>query len=298
MSMAREDGAHETLPLRVTDAPQPTGAARPWLFAGLLLLLSGGLGYHAYTLQGERDSASGTLVSTQKELGDQRAVRKKLEEQLHALEAEHATRGGELGETREKLQGASAELAAAYARLDELADERGEINAELAEFKQMTRELQRMIDSGRLQVTFRRGRMIVELPAQVLFASGSADLTAEGKDALTQVAKSLRAFASRHFIVAGHTDNVPVSGKFASNWELSSARAVTVTSALIKGGLRPENLVAAGYGEFDPVARNNNEAGKQKNRRIELILEPRLHALKSEAKVESKSKAGKVLAKK
>jgi chemotaxis protein MotB len=82
---------------------------------------------------------------------------------------------------------------------------------------------------------------------------------------------------SRRFQVAGHTDNIPVAtAQFKSNWELSSARAVNVTGALIRGGLRPEQLVAAGYGEYDPVARNTKEAGRAKNRRIEIILEPRL----------------------
>jgi chemotaxis protein MotB len=85
---------------------------------------------------------------------------------------------------------------------------------------------------------------------------------------------------ARRFIVAGHTDNVPVAtDQFANNWELSTARAVKVTSALIRGGLRPEQLVAAGASEYDPVARNTSEAGRQKNRRIEIILEPRLQPI-------------------
>jgi chemotaxis protein MotB len=85
---------------------------------------------------------------------------------------------------------------------------------------------------------------------------------------------------SRRFIVAGHTDNIPVAtDRFANNWELSTARAVEVTSELVRGGLRAEQLVAAGYSEYDPVARNSNDKGRQKNRRIEIILEPRLAPL-------------------
>jgi len=156
-----------------------------------------------------------------------------------------------------------------------------------------------MIDSGRLDVTFRRGRMIVELPAQVLFPSGSSELTGDGGKALADVAKVLRSLRSRRFIVAGHTDNIPVATpQFKSNWELSTARAVEVTKELVRGGLRPEQLVAAGYSEYDPVARNSNEKGRQKNRRIEIILEPRLAPMpkalapmpKANAKVEQASK--------
>jgi chemotaxis protein MotB len=150
---------------------------------------------------------------------------------------------------------------------------------ELVEYKEMMAQLKRMIDSGRLEVTFRHGRMIVELPAQVLFPSGSADVTKEGHEALAEVARILRGLKSRRFIVAGHTDNIPVTGRFASNWELATARAVHVTEELIQGGLRPEQLVAAGYGEYDPIARNISEKGRQKNRSIEIILEPRLKPL-------------------
>lgn len=279
MSIARPHGASEPLPYSTTDAPGRTTGAHGWVRTTLLLVLAGALGTYAFILQTERDSVTDALKASEAALLEQRAKGKTADEQLRALQRQHAAQATQLAELSKKLDYTSSELTAAHQNLVELVDERGELGAELAEFKQMTRELQRMIDSGRLQVSFRRGRMVVELKAQVLFPSGSADLTADGKEALTEVAKSLRGFKGRHFIVAGHTDNVPVSGKFANNWDLSSARAVTVTSALIRGGLRPGQLVAAGYGEYDPIARNTSEAGKQANRRIEIILEPRLRQL-------------------
>jgi chemotaxis protein MotB len=281
MSTARQQVAAEALPCHVHEIRETKSGARGFVWAVFLLLLAGGLAYYSYTLQTERDAVHNALQSTKSDLLKQRAAGRALDDKLKKLEQAYAAQSAELTDASERLQTAGAELAAAHMRLDELRDERSEINEELIEFKQMTRELQRMIDSGRLRVNFRRGRMVVELPAQVLFPSGSADLTADGKEALTQVAKSLRGFASRHFIVAGHTDAVPVSGKFASNWDLSSARSVTVTQALIKSGMRPEQLVAAGYGEYDPIAKNTTEAGRQQNRRIELILEPRLKPLKA-----------------
>jgi len=276
MSIARPHGADEPLPFPTSEAPSRSARVPGWLWATVLLGLAGALGYYAFVLQTERDSVQSALKASESQLLEQRTKGKAAEQQLQTLRREQATLAAKLAETSGSLENANAELLAANQNVLELVDERGELGAELAEFKQMTRELSRMIDSGRLQVSFRRGRMVVELKAQVLFPSGSADLTAGGKEALTDVAKSLRGFTGRHFIVAGHTDNVPVSGKFESNWDLSSARAVTVTSALIRGGLRPGQLVAAGYGEYDPIARNTTEAGKQANRRIEIILEPRL----------------------
>lgn len=280
MTIGHEQPITERLSYPSARPARKSSAASAWLLVGLSLALTGAFGYYAFTLRNELDVSARALGSAEANAVKQRARAEQLVQQNEAAQREHAQREALFSETTHKLESASAELAAAQTRLDELDAERGAMNEQLAEFKQMTSELKRMIDSGRLKVSFRRGRMIVELPAQVLFASGSADLTDDGKEALVQVAKSLRGFKSRHFIVAGHTDNVPVSGRFASNWELSSARAVTVTGALIRGGLQPEQLVAAGYGEFDPVARNATDAGKQKNRRIEIILEPRLRELK------------------
>jgi chemotaxis protein MotB len=277
MSMAGPQQAAEALPYPASALPRRRVGAPTWLWATLLLALAGALAYHAFLLRTDRDSLESALTTNEGQLIEQRTKEKQVEGKLLGLQREHTAQAARIAELSRTLESVNAELFAANQNLLEMVDERGELGAELAEIKQMTRELSRMIDSGRLQVNFRRGRMVVELKAQVLFPSGSADLTVDGKEALTEVARSLRGFTGRHFIVAGHTDNVPVSGKFANNWDLSSARAVTVTGALIRGGLRPAQLVAAGYGEYDPIARNTTDAGKQANRRIEIILEPRLH---------------------
>jgi chemotaxis protein MotB len=201
-------------------------------------------------------------------------------ERIASLEEERTRKGEQLDDTEQKLQEVSRELAAAQSRLEELSEEQAEISERLAEFKRMTEQFRRMIDGGQLEITFRRGRMIVQLPAQVLFASGNADLTDEGQQAIRDVAKILRRMRERHFIVGGHTDAVPVSNEqFGSNWELSATRAVNVTEALIKAGMRPQQLVAAGYAEHDPVASNARKDGRQKNRRIEIVLEPKLRPL-------------------
>jgi chemotaxis protein MotB len=119
--------------------------------------------------------------------------------------------------------------------------------------------------------------MVVKLPAAILFPSGSAVLSEEGKGALTEVASVLRTMRGRRFTIAGHTDNVPVvQAPFHDNWELSSARAVTVTELLVAKGVPGPNLVAAGFGEFYPISGNGTASGRQRNRRIEILLEPNL----------------------
>jgi chemotaxis protein MotB len=82
-------------------------------------------------------------------------------------------------------------------------------------------------------------------------------------------------------MVAGHTDNQPVSKEtnYKDNWELSMARALVVTRFMVEAKMKPENIVAAGYGEFDPIAKNSSTEGRKENRRIEIILLPDLSEL-------------------
>jgi chemotaxis protein MotB len=183
-------------------------------------------------------------------------------------------------ETEKTVADTQANLTTTKAELEELRKSRAEAEERLAAFNAMTAKLQKMIDTGKLKVMIRKNRMIVKMPAEVLFASGKADLSPEGQATMAEVGAVLRQFIDRRFMVAGHTDNVPLGeSKYSGNWELSTARAVTVTEFLIKNGLRPTNLIAAGYGEFDPVAPNASAQGRQENRRIELVLQPNLDEL-------------------
>jgi chemotaxis protein MotB len=139
-----------------------------------------------------------------------------------------------------------------------------------------------MIDAGQLQVKIRKGRMLISLPNDVLFDSGSAVLKQAGQSAVQKVAQALAPLGDRQFLVAGHTDNQPIhTRRFASNWELSTARAVVVTRALVAAGMKPDTLGAVGYGEFDPIVANDTPEHRAQNRRIEIQLQPNLSELPS-----------------
>jgi chemotaxis protein MotB len=135
------------------------------------------------------------------------------------------------------------------------------------------------------------------MPAAVLFDSGSAELSEAGRDTVIQVAKVLRNVPRHRFLVGGHTDNVPAVKQYKSNWDLSAARAVRVTETLTSHGVAPERLVIAGYSEFDPIAGNGSETGRQKNRRIEIILEPYVEQKVVERLLGSKEKPAAAAAK-
>jgi chemotaxis protein MotB len=171
-------------------------------------------------------------------------------------------------------------LSASQRELDELRKWKADAAKRMQTFREMSNKLQKMVDAGKLGVRVRDGRLVMRLPQDVLFPSGSAVLSREGELSIMEVAVILRQFPERRFMVAGHTDNQPVKeGGYKDNWELSMARALVVARFLVEAKMKPENIVAAGYGEFDPIAKNASPEGRRENRRIELILLPDLSEL-------------------
>ena len=149
-----------------------------------------------------------------------------------------------------------------------------------AEFKGLLAKFKKMIDSGKLKVEFRRGRMIVKMSDKILFDPGKTKLKEEGEMAIQEVSQILSSFKGRQFQIAGHTDNIPMRSRlYKSNWELSAARAVNVTKFMIESGMDPKAVSASGYGEYDPVGDNTTEEGRATNRRIEITLMPNLAEL-------------------
>lgn len=114
--------------------------------------------------------------------------------------------------------------------------------------------------------------VVVTFSDAVLFASGSGDIKQEAFGVLEKLSKTLNDAPGR-ITIEGHTDNIPVSGgKYASNWELSTARAASVLHFFIKQKLDPNKFSIAGYGEYRPLTSNDTEDGRAKNRRVELVI--------------------------
>ena len=268
------------------------------------ILAAGGAGYYAWTVREGRDSAEAKvtkLTDDNKSLNDAlellRASSGDLGGKLTTCKDELTTQTASLDDVDKRRTALEADLTVCQSSVKDLKTQAREQEQLLAEFKGLTGKFQRMIDSGKLDVVFRRGKMVVKLPESILFPSGSSDLSNDGKDAIREVAGILRQMGGRRFTVAGHTDNIPVgSGNFKNNWELSALRAVKVTELLIDKGVPAGNLVAAGYGPYDPVASNATGTGRQRNRRIEIILEPNLRPLPGDALLEKTSNKAKAQA--
>ncbi len=112
----------------------------------------------------------------------------------------------------------------------------------------------------------------VDLPSELLFASGRADLSLQAAPILNSLARALRGVKTP-IHVEGFTDNVPLTGgRFGSNWQLSAARAAAVVDRFSGSGIDPKLLSAIGFGEFHPVAENDSEQGRNKNRRVVVAI--------------------------
>ena len=210
--------------------------------------------------QSELRQANARIEELQAENGELRGL---LESQGRDL--------SDLSSVRSQLQ---SELEAARAR--ERANEQ-----RLASLRAMARQFRDMVAAGQLRVRIVRGNMVVELPENVLFDSGRAELREAAYETLERVAGVLGQVPNRNFLVAGHTDNVPVGrrSRYDSNWELSAARGVAVVRFLSEHGMNAERLAAAGYADTQPVASNADDEGRAQNRRIEIIVLPNLEEL-------------------
>jgi chemotaxis protein MotB len=133
-----------------------------------------------------------------------------------------------------------------------------------------------------LTVKVKNGKVYVSLAEQLLFGSGSIEVDKKGVSALQQLAKALKDQKDIQIMVEGHTDNVPISKKstyMQDNWDLSVMRATSITKILTEAGVAPNQITASGKGEYSPLAPNDNNQNKQKNRRTEIIVTPNLDEL-------------------
>ncbi|MCF6323414.1 MAG: OmpA family protein [Gammaproteobacteria bacterium] len=238
-----------------------------------------------------------TIVQTEIELAN---ARKKIvnaqeeidlnQQQIKATELELETTRNTVSATQDDIARLEAkrtslqkDLSDSRAQMTTLQNIEAETKRRNEIYAQFVNRLKTMIDGGQLTVSIEQGRIAINLPNNVLFSSGSANLNSKGNEALTQIAAVLSQFSDRRFQIEGHTDNNPIkSARFPSNWELSTSRALSVVHLLSGLGVSSENISAAGFGEFQPRASNDNEEGRQLNRRIEIIMQPNLEILSSE----------------
>ncbi len=142
-------------------------------------------------------------------------------------------------------------------------------------YGQLVEQLEQEVQSGKIEIYRLRGRLRVRALDQILFDTGSTHIKREGQEVLATVARQIRRLRGHRVRVEGHTDNVPIStDRFASNWEISAARASGVARFLASEGIAADKLSAVGLGEYHPIASNDTRENRARNRRIEIVLVP------------------------
>lgn len=234
-------------------------------------------------INAELRAAKGQLAQDQAKYNESQSELERMRDQLKSA-----------GMGLEKSKEDAAKLRTALSEYKARADQLAVIEAR---FKELRTKLEKLNQIG-LKVVVRNNRMVIQLPGDVLFDSGKDELKPSGLDALLQVAEVIRSdkdLNSRHFLVAGHTDNAKYGGgPFKDNWGLSLARARQVLLFLVSpatpgkdkkpqgGALNAKTWGASGFGETDPIsgtAESQTKDDMAKNRRVELVVQPNVEEM-------------------
>jgi len=186
-----------------------------------------------------------------------------------------------LNKYKEALQKDNQVLLGKVTELTSKAEKAEQLEKATQTYQDLQKKLEREIQDGQIQLTEMKNRLTMTMVDKILFASGSADVSKEGKQVLDKVITILKDITDKRIQVEGHTDNVriysSIKTRYPTNWELSTARATQVVRYLQEeGGLDPKVLSATGYSEYQPLAANDTDENKAKNRRIEIVLLPLL----------------------
>jgi flagellar motor protein MotB len=177
-------------------------------------------------------------------------------------------------QSRSQIDALRANLANSKAQIEELQQEK---EAATQAQRSLEQEMRTALESKDITISQLQGKLTVNILDRILFDSGEAVLKPGGENVLRKIASILAQFPNRQIHVIGHTDNVPIKAsarsRFASNWELSTARATAAVRFLTEqAGVDPRRMGAVGYGEFHPIADNSTTEGRAKNRRIALVV--------------------------
>ncbi|MCD8235693.1 MAG: OmpA family protein [Prevotellaceae bacterium] len=258
------------------------------LMAGAILL-TGCNNKQLQALQAQNDALKGELQEVQVQLAGCRADSKNLQERLsdaHKLNTDQRASYDELKKTLDNsLQQGSVnisklvdEINASNKYIKHLVDAKSKsdsLNVVLT--NNLTRSLSRE-ELKDVDVKVLKGVVYISLNDNMLYKSGSYEISERAGETLSKIAKIITDYDDYEVLVEGNTDNVPISRtNIRNNWDLSALRASSVVQALQNQyGVDPKRLSAAGRGEYNPVTDNDTEEGKQRNRRTQIIITPRL----------------------
>lgn len=243
-------------------------------------------------LQHEYNALQKDYNASQVELAEIRANGRSLEALLEREKANNAELKRSYAALQKSLDNSISQNTQGNVNISKLVDE---INASNRYIKQLveaksksdslnlalTTKLTRSLDNSELQevdVKVLKGVVYISLADNMLFTTGSYDVNSRAMETLSKIAKIIKDYDDYDVLVEGNTDNVPISRtNIRNNWDLSALRASSIVQVLQNDfGVNPSRLTAAGRGEYNPLADNSTELGRQRNRRTQIIVTPKL----------------------
>ncbi|WP_298733963.1 OmpA family protein [uncultured Chitinophaga sp.] len=220
---------------------------------------------------------SATLANRVSNLQDQVA---QLEQKLKEAGAANAQLSQSASATQNQLNQSKAAFAEQQRKLEQLQSLLDQQKRTAAELRKKMADALSGFSSSELTVTQKNGKVYVSLSENLLFPSGSADVNAKGKEALSKLAAVLIVNPDIAVNIEGHTDSIPIRTKYPDNWALSTARSTAIVRILTNTyQVDPVRVIASGHSQYDPVESNSTPEGRAKNRRTEIILSPKLDEL-------------------
>ena len=224
-------------------------------------------------LAGQVSELQTNVGQLKQQIGDLTKKVGDLSNEAGQLSSDVANKNSQLGKSRE-------ELAAQQRRLEQLQSLMDQQKKATQEIRKKMSDALVGFNSNELTVAIKNGKVYVSLQENLLFPSGSAVVNPKGKEALGKLAEVLNINPDITVNIEGHTDSIPIRGRYKDNWDLSTARAGSIVRILTQDyKVDPNRVIASGHSQYDPVQTNSTTEGRALNRRTEIILSPKLDEL-------------------
>lgn len=222
------------------------------------------------SLQANINSLKDQIVTLENNIND-------LNGKISALTTQNSQLGQQTAEQQNKLTQSQKDLQSQKQKLEQLQNLLNQQKAASEELKNKMAEALKGFNSNELTVYQKDGKVYVSLSENLLFPSGSAVVNPKGVDALSKLAAVLNLNSDVAVNIEGHTDSIPIRGRYQDNWDLSTARANSIVRILVNNyKVDPTRVISSGHSFYEPVASNSTPEGRAKNRRTEIILSPKL----------------------
>jgi len=222
------------------------------------------------SLQSTVSTLKDQIVTLQNNIND-------LNGKISALTNQNSQLGQQTSEQQSKLTQSQQDLQRQKQRLEELQNLLNQQKAASEELKNKMADALKGFNSNDLSVYEKDGKVYVSLSEKLLFPSGSAVVNPQGVDALSKLAAVLNLDSTVAVDIEGHTDSIPIRGRYQDNWDLSTARANSIVRILVNTyKVDPKRVISSGHSYYEPVASNSTPEGRAKNRRTDIILSPKL----------------------